>query len=106
MFFGLVSVIFYNNCERSELPSLFNARAVYICDVSGKTVHFALFTEIELLVSADAPFSAECGKRHLRHLDAWLPSYGCEQRTRLQTFVSGKARLKIAMRVPHISVLL
>ena len=28
---------------------------------SGKTVHFALFTEIELLVSADAPFSAECG---------------------------------------------
>ena len=29
---------------------------------SGKTDHFALFTEIELLVSADAPFSAECGK--------------------------------------------
>ena len=28
---------------------------------SGKTVHFALFTEIKLLVSADAPFSAECG---------------------------------------------
>ena len=28
---------------------------------SGKTVHFALFIEIELLVSADAPFSAECG---------------------------------------------
>ena len=28
---------------------------------SGKTVHFALFTEIEVLVSADTPFSPECG---------------------------------------------
>ena len=28
---------------------------------SGKTDHFALFTEIELLVSVDAPFPAECG---------------------------------------------
>ena len=44
--------------------------------------------------------------RHLRHLDARLPSYGREQRARLQTFVSGKVRLKIAMRIPHISVLL
>ena len=42
---------------------------IYICFLyiyiyvtrSGKTVHFALFTEVELLVSADAPFSTECG---------------------------------------------
>ena len=47
-------------------------------------------------------FPLSAAKRHLRHLDATLPGYGREQRARLQTFVSGKARLKIAMRIPHI----
>ena len=51
-------------------------------------------------------FPLSAAIRHLRHLDARLPSYGRKQRARLQTFVSGKARLKIAMRIPHISVLL
>ena len=46
---------------RSALTARARSTDVYICDASGKTVHFALFTEIELLVSADAPFSAECG---------------------------------------------
>ena len=47
-------------------------------------------------------FPLSAAIRHLRHLEARLPSYGSEQRARLQTFVSGKARLKIAMRIPHI----
>ena len=47
-------------------------------------------------------FPLSAAIRHLRHLDAWLPSYGREQQARLQTFVSGKARLKIAMKIPHI----